>query len=158
MPDWKKIKADYIRGTSYRKLAEKYGVSFSIISKRGMREKWTDLRKQTGKKAETKIVESIADQQAKRAVKLYDTAEMLLRKIATQIADAEQSGLLLPYQEVAAYSTALERLQRVLSVKSDKDLEEQQARINKLRKEAMIEEKTQEIKVVISDDLEEYSE
>ena len=43
--DWKKIKSDYIAGgTSYRKLAEKYGVSFSTLKDIARKEKWTDLR------------------------------------------------------------------------------------------------------------------
>ena len=54
MPDWKKIKAEYIRGgTSYRKLADKYrqdGVSFSSIRRRAEKEKWTDLRTQAEQK------------------------------------------------------------------------------------------------------------
>ena len=42
--DWKKIKSEYIAGgTSYRRLAEKYGVSFSTLRGIAEREKWTEL-------------------------------------------------------------------------------------------------------------------
>ena len=54
--DWKKIKAEYIRGgTSYQKLATKYGVSFSSIRRRSEKEKWTDLRAKSVQKTNMKI-------------------------------------------------------------------------------------------------------
>ena len=71
MPDtkWKKIKAEYIRGgTSYRKLAEKHGVSFSTLRKVASKEKWTDLRNKAETKRDTKIIETIASREADRVV------------------------------------------------------------------------------------------
>ena len=57
-PDWAKIKAEYVAyRTPYRKLAEKYGVSFSTLKERARRERWTEDAKATGKsenKADTK--------------------------------------------------------------------------------------------------------
>ena len=44
-----------------------------------------------------------------------------------------------------------------MSVKSDADMREQEARIKKLRKEAMVEKENNEIKVTIMGDLDEYS-
>lgn len=55
MVDFKKIKAEYIRSkVSYRKLAEKYGVSPSTLYRRMKAEKWADLRKQSDIKANAK--------------------------------------------------------------------------------------------------------
>ena len=49
--DWKKIKSEYIAGgTSYRKLAEKYGVSFSTLKRVAVKEKWTDYREKAREK------------------------------------------------------------------------------------------------------------
>lgn len=46
MADWEKIKAEYITNanTSYRKLAEKYGVHYKTISSKGKDEGWAELR------------------------------------------------------------------------------------------------------------------
>ena len=73
---WKQIKSEYIAGgTSYRKLAEKYSVSFSTLKEIARREKWTDLREQAQHKADTKFVAMIGDKQAVRSAKILDVAD-----------------------------------------------------------------------------------
>ena len=43
--DWDKIKDEYINTSiSYKKLAEKYGISFWEVSKKGKKEKWFDQK------------------------------------------------------------------------------------------------------------------
>ena len=45
--DWLKIKTEYINGDiSYRKLAEKHGVSFDTLQDRAKRESWTTEKKE----------------------------------------------------------------------------------------------------------------
>lgn len=151
MPDWKKIKAEYVRGVSYRRLSEKYGVSFSSIQKRGASEKWTDLRKKAGRKADEKLVESIASQEHKRVEMFNSITEKLLQRISDGLDDG--TIVLSP----KGYNDLTAALKNLNSLKSRMDEAEQQARIDKLRKEAAIEEQNNEIKVVISSDLEEYS-
>ena len=53
---------------------------------------------------------------------------------------------------------AIKDLEDALHVKSEADLREQEARIEKLRKEAQAEQDSKDIKVIISADLDEYSE
>ena len=70
-PNWKKIKAEYIRGgISQQKLADKYGVSLSTIERRAQLEKWTELRRAREGKAAEKLVEKTADIQADTVAKL----------------------------------------------------------------------------------------
>ena len=81
--DWKKIKAEYIAGgTSYRKLAKKYNVSFSTLRKVAAKEQWTELRNKAGAKRDTKIIDSVSDKEAKKAVDIVDVADKLLSKIS----------------------------------------------------------------------------
>ena len=92
--DWKRIKAEYIAGgTSYRKLAEKYGVSFSTLRKVAAKEKWTDLRNKAGAKADTKIVDSVSDKEAKKAIdklsRVSDLTDMLLDKLEQAITELD---------------------------------------------------------------------
>lgn len=88
MPNWNKIKAEYVRGgTSYNDLAKKYGVSFSTLRKIASKEKWTDLRSKCGAKRDIKIVESVASQESKRVDGLLAIADMLQEKIAEGISD-----------------------------------------------------------------------
>ena len=155
MPDWKKIKAEYIRGgTSYRKLAEKYGVSFSTLCKISNKEKWTDLRKKTGKKMDTKLSESVASQESKRVDMFSTIADMLLEQIYN---DVQQGKVLLTgkgtYRDVTG---AIKDLKEIKGYKSELDMKEQIARIEKLHREATAEDTSAEIKVTISPELEDF--
>lgn len=60
--DWINIKNEYIStNISYRKLAEKHGVSRSNLEKRAKAEKWADLRKQQHGKIEEETQNQTAD-------------------------------------------------------------------------------------------------
>ena len=64
--DWLAIKTEYINGgISYRKLAEKHGVSASYLMQRATKEGWAKERNQqhskTEAKAKQKTVEKISD-------------------------------------------------------------------------------------------------
>lgn len=154
--DWNAVKAEYIRGdTSCRKLADKYGVSSSAVLKKCRAEKWTDLRNQKVIKATSKTVERIASQEAEKAVDIMDIAVLLARKIREGI---EEGVYTTDAQSTRAITAALRDLREIAGTKALKDLEEQQARIEKLRKEARDEEESHDIRVVIADDLKEFSE
>ena len=132
MPDWKAIKAEYIRGgTSYRKLCDKYGVSFSTLRGYAEREKWTDLKAQAQQKADIKIVEIVGGQQASRSAKILDVADKLLDKISITIEAMD----VIDSQSLKHFTSALKDLKDIKGIKSDIDLKEQEARIAKLQKE-----------------------
>jgi flagellar motility protein MotE (MotC chaperone) len=60
--NWTKIKNEYINGgCTYQSLADKYGVSFSMIEKRGRREKWRELKAKQSEKLEEKLREKTAE-------------------------------------------------------------------------------------------------
>lgn len=60
--DWTKIKNEYVNGgCTYQSLADKYGVSFSMIEKRGRREKWRELKAKQGEKISEKVREKTAE-------------------------------------------------------------------------------------------------
>ena len=130
--DWKKVKAEYIAGgTSYRKLAAKYGVSFSTLRDIAIREKWTDLKAQAHNKSVTKLVESIGEQNGTYKVSVNAVADKLLNKITEMLTlDCLNS------QSVKHLTSALKDIKEIKGVKSDIDLKEQEARIAKLQKDA----------------------
>jgi hypothetical protein len=144
--DWNKLKAEYIAGgTSYRKLAQKHGVSFDtlkIIAKKG---KWFQLRQQADHKATTKMVDVVSENAVSLMAKLNEVADKLLDKISKQIDDSE----VIMGQEIKHYTSALKDIKDIKGIKSDIDLDEQKARIDKLRKEAKAEDDDDE-KVIIT--------
>lgn len=144
--DWNVIKAEYIAGrTSYRKLAEKYGVSFSTLSQIAMREKWTDLRQQTSDKTETNLVKSIGKRNAKHSAKIDALADRLLDKIG-EVMDS----IILEGKDIKSIASALKDIKEIKDIKSDVDLREQEARIAKLQKEAQeVEDNSKEITITI---------
>lgn len=152
--DWKRIKAEYIAGgTSYRKLAKKYGVSFSTLRGIAEREKWTDLKAQAQHNADTKLVKSIGEQNGTYSVSINDVANKLLEKIVAMMEmDCVSS------QAIKQLTSALKDIKEVKGIKSDIDLREQEARIDNLRRQATATEESRDIVVKIGSDVEEYSE
>ena len=73
--NWDQIKAEYLAGgTTFRKLSEKHGVSFNVLSKRAKKENWTKARRKASEKKTQKIAEKIANKQAKSSVDALDVA------------------------------------------------------------------------------------
>ena len=156
MADWQKIKTEYITtDTSYRKLAQKYGVNPTNIAKRASKEKWTEERKKNANKALSKTLNAISSKQAERTAKLIGVSDLLLDKVKNLLEADEE--LLVDTAVMRDISVVLKNLKDIQMIKSEADLREQEARIDKLRKEAMVEKENNEIKVTIMGDLEEYS-
>lgn len=129
--DWKQIKAEYIAGgTSYRKLAKKYSVSFSTLRGIAEREKWTDLKAQAQHSADTKLVESIGEQKGTYTASINEVAEQLLKKIAEMVEQKDITS-----QAIKQLTSAVKDIKDIKGIKSDIDLKEQNARIKKLEKE-----------------------
>lgn len=137
MPDWKKIKAEYIKGgTSYRKLCAKYGVSFSALKRLAIREKWTDLREQAEHRANTKLIESVSTREAEKADAIQTIADVLLSKITEGIQDG---SLIQNSSSIRQLTASIKDLRDIKGMKSELDKAEQIARIEKLKREANIE-------------------
>lgn len=149
MADWRKIKTEYITtDTSYRKLGQKYGVHYQTICRRAKEEGWIEQREQHENKVVTKTLDKIGEKQSNSAELMQDTANALLQMIADGIGKFNTDTLLADRQALRGITGALKDLKDVLSLKSDADLEEQKARIAKLRKE--VEEETPDTKTEIS--------
>ena len=154
--DWNKIKAEYIAGgTSYRKLAEKYGVSRSKLQAIATREKWVDLQSQAQAKAESIIVNDIG----KRNAKMDDKYFRLVDKLFDKAEEVIDNMPVWQPQVVKEMATALKYLKECKGIRSEADMREQEARIKKLQKEAEKEDDTvNEIEIVFNAGPEEWNE
>lgn len=151
MADWRKIKTEYITtDTSYRKLGQKYGVHYQTICRRAKEEGWIEQREQHENKVVTKTLDKISEKQSNSAELMQDTANALLQMIAEGLEKFDPDTLLADRQALRGITGALKDLKDVLSLKSDADLEEQKARIAKLRREAEEENEPPEIKVTLA--------
>lgn len=93
--DWLAIRNEYINtNISYRKLAEKYSISFPTLRDRARKEKWTEQRKcqrdRIIAKTSQKTAEKIADQEASRIARLLSLADRLADKIEQAIEEADK--------------------------------------------------------------------
>ena len=152
--DWNKIKAEYIAGgTSYRKLAEKYGIDRNAVQRVAKRENWCDLKRQAKAKSETKMVNAISNDIAKKSTKINDVADKLLDKIVDLLETLEVADS----QTIKQCTSALKDIKEIKGIKSDIDIREQEARIDKLRKEAMEEQIDKEIEVSMGEEADKYA-
>ena len=133
--DWNKIKTEYITtDTSYRKLSEKYGIHYKTIADKGKAEGWKELRSQYTHKTLTETLNVISDQQVNRTARLICVADKLLGKVESLL--AHDSELLFDTQGMKHISGVLKDIKEIQMIKSDADMAEQEARIDKLRREA----------------------
>jgi monoamine oxidase len=81
--DWTRIKTEYITTdkSSYRKLAEKYGIPLGTIYKRAKKENWVDLKQQSYDKKVAKTVSSVENNQVKKIERILSISDKLLDKI-----------------------------------------------------------------------------
>ena len=157
--DWKKIKAEYIAGgTSYRKLAEKYGESLSNIKRIAKNERWVELKNQCQTKAATKIVEIESTKQAERMKRLLTVSDKLLEAVEDAVNQFQAGELMLDKGALKSLSSTIKDIKDIQSIKSSLDIEEQKARIAVLKRQAIDDESSRDITVRIGEDVEEYSE
>ena len=90
MVDWTKIKTEYITtDTSYRKLAQKYGVSYQAICHRSQDEGWIAAREQHTNKTITKAIDKISSKKADKMARIDDLADKLLEKLEQAITELD---------------------------------------------------------------------
>ena len=156
MVDWKKIEGEYITNTetSYRKLAQKYGLNQATIAQKAKAEDWVGKRKQQASTAQALILEKDITKKVDRATRLKTVADKLLDKVETLVADDDH----LTAAAIKNLSDALKNIKETQMIRTQEDIEEQKARIAKLQKEAQREDIQKEpIRVIIGDGLTEYS-
>ena len=146
MADWQKIKTEYITtDTSYRKLADKYGLDQATIARRAKKEGWVSNRQQNASRTQAKIVNAISNKQVDRAAKLISVADLLLDRVKSLVEDNPE--LLISTQSIKNLSGVLKDIKEVQMIRSDADMREQEARIANMRKQAESEDNGTEVTI-----------
>lgn len=142
---WAKIKKEFIEGASMRSLATKYELSVSTISERASKENWKKVKEQIVKKTEQKIIEKNSERQSEINMAYSDAATELLKKTLSGISVCGMRNS----KALKEYSSILKDLKDIGVYRTDLDLKEQNARIEKLRKEAKEEEAEKNLSIII---------
>lgn len=84
--DWATVKAEYVSGTmSAAKLADRYGISVSSISKKCASEHWQELRRQNQSETANKIAKKINTEKVKKTVREIDRVVAVASKLITKL-------------------------------------------------------------------------
>lgn len=150
--DWTKIKTEYITDSksSYRKIAEKYGVPFTTLKDRAKKEGWADLKIQTQHDIVTKTIDKDINKKVDRATRLLDVTDNVLSMIEATVAKYHAEGNVLDKYALKQITGALKDIKDIQGVKSDMDIREQEARIRNLEKQAEAENKDNEIVIRVA--------
>lgn len=149
--DWTQIKTEYITDSksSYRKLAEKYGVPFTTLKDRAKREEWVKLKTQAQHDILTKSINSDVEKKVDRATRLMNVTDKLLAKIEESVEELSTKTV-INGTTLRQISGALKDIKEIQGVKSERDIREQEARIRNLEKMAeKDEDSTNEINITI---------
>ena len=161
MADWQKIKTEYITtDTSYRKLAQKHGVSYQAICHRSKEENWIAAREQHTNKTVSKAIDKISNDQADKMARIDGITDKLLGKLEKAVEELDlniitvkekfatatgerteesrftREGGIVDRSGLRQITAALKDLKEIQMLKSELDRQEQEARIKKLQKQA----------------------
>ena len=155
--DWNKLKREYIAGgTSYRKLAAKYGANLSVLKRIAHDEDWVGLREQCKAKTATKIVEIESDKNAERMRRLLKVSDDLLDAVEDAVGAFKVGDLLLDKTALKSLSSTIKDIKDIQNIKTELDIEEQKARIANLRKQAERDEDSKDVRVEVSEEAVDY--
>ena len=157
MADWQKIKTEYITNpdTSYRELSQKYGVHYTNIAKRAKKEDWQQQRKQQANATQTKMIQAVERRKVDRAAKLMDVSDLLLQKIESLVEELDVMDA--SPKDIRSLSAAIKDIKEIQMIRSDADMREQEARIEKLRRDADRDDSSGTITVRLPGGLEDYA-
>ena len=138
--DWVVVKTEYITtATSYRKLADKYGINPKDIYLRGKKEGWVDARKEYMSKVTSKAIQKAANMQADKMARFTTVSDKLLNRIERIIEESETGDITA--KDIRSLTAAVKDLKEIQGVRSELDRQEQEARIANLRRQAESDEK-----------------
>ena len=147
MADWQKIQTEYITSdTSYRKLADKYGIDQATIARKAKKEDWVSKRQHHADKTQAKILDADTKNKADRAARLMTVADKLLKKVELAV---DQDGP-ISAGAIKNLSDALKNIRETQMIRSDQDIREQEARIAKLQKEAQKDDDDKDKTVIVT--------
>lgn len=122
--DWGAVMQDYIlTGASTRELAEKYGVSKSLIAKKCKSGGWADKRGQFVDKVDNDILVATKEIAVNRALAICESADKLLVKV-NQLLDLEDA---LSPRDLKSLSSTLLDLKMIHGIKTESEKASEQS-------------------------------
>jgi len=146
--NWTKIKSEYCRGASITALSKKYNVAKSTISVRCNKEQWLASREKRTNRIEQKVERQIIAKKSE-----YEQAFLeALYELTTKTMEGIKSCAKKNSKSLKEYSSILKDLRDIGVYRSNLDLKEQKARIERLMKDTEKEERTTVYELEVADE------
>lgn len=153
MTDWTAIETEYITtATTYRALAQKYGLSEAAVARRAGAGDWVGKRRRQAGETQGEIIRAVEAEKVSRAVRLQSVADILLDRVAALLGEPDRIGA----SDLRNLSSVLKSLKDIQMIRSDADVREQEAKIRNLERQAQKED-NEPIRVFLDPGLTEYS-
>ena len=142
--DWSEIEHEYVTSeASYRDLSAKYGVSKNFICRRSMADGWREKKEEYFRGLADKKIELTKQHNISRFMRIQGITDRLLDVVEDILSSKEP----IPPNLIRSLSGAIKDIREVQGAKSDLGLEEQQARMAALRRQAAEKESVTEVYV-----------
>ena len=139
-------------------MADKYSIPLNTIVSHAKKDKWVQQREQYQSTIKAKSLENAEKKAVDYRSALYELAFNVAQDLANLTRSYTLEQLVALGVKPKDITGAIKDLEDALHVKSDRDIQEQEARIKNLRKQAEAETEDKEIKVIIKGSAEDYSE
>ena len=156
--DWRAIKTEYITGNiSYRKLAEKHGVSFNTLKDVAVAEQWYEQKQKQHNRITTKSIEKAVEKEITRLASNNDAYYRCVEKLFAKAEECIENTPVWSPNALKEMATTMKYLKECKGVRSDADIREQEARIKKLEQELNAEQRDTRVVVQFEDDMKNWS-
>ena len=116
---WRKMRIEYVKGnTTYKQLAEKYGITASYIRKRASKEGWGKKRRNLDAKVEQKVLERVCDARAREfelIAQVNDRMDAVLDNLLQFISDQPPKK----YDDLRGVESLTKAIAQVVETKRD---------------------------------------
>lgn len=119
-PNWAEIQQEYIyKGTSLRRLAEKYDVPFSTLGRRAQKGGWEQKRVQVSTEVSTALLEVVTDAAVDRATRIVNITNTVAEKLEARAKKMSEDDSTKAYKDLLSAVKMLVEIQ--LMQKGDED-------------------------------------
>jgi hypothetical protein len=147
---WDKLRMEYISSSdvSIRGLQKKYGIPYNQIRNRCENENWLEQRDELKNQRAQKSIDLVSTHQANECSKAFMLANKVMDKLGEVIEKIDPNDE-YAMKNLKDATSAIKNLKEIGLFRSALDQQEQEARINKLRKDVEEEHGDTSITVVI---------
>ena len=153
---WEKIKYEYITtDISMRGIQKKYGIPFNRVKTKVDNENWNADREEYKSKIKQKSIDLLVEHNAEECTRAFRIANKVMDKLEECVDNLDVTDD-YAMKNLKSITSAIKGLKEIGVFRSKLDQAEQEARINKLRKDAEADQKDSTITVVFEGDMETY--